>query len=161
MNRVSHLSVEAFADRARGALLSAPRSSGVGGFGDYAIGGFPLSADAIAALRPAAVLIGVSRATGGVLFTERAAHLSKHPGQIAFPGGRIDAGDGGPLEAALREAQEEVGLPAKASEVLGYLDEYFTGTGYRITPVVALIDDFSPRIDRPRWPGCSKRRLIT
>jgi 8-oxo-dGTP pyrophosphatase MutT (NUDIX family) len=97
--------------------------------------------------RRAAVLVGLQpRDTGlDVLLTRRTAHLKSHAGQIAFPGGKVDDTDEGPGAAALREAQEEVGLPASAAEPLGYLDLYETGTGYRVVPLVAVIDpDFTP-----------------
>jgi 8-oxo-dGTP pyrophosphatase MutT (NUDIX family) len=91
-------------------------------------------------LRAAAVLVGVvARDPLTVLLTERTAHLSDHAGQIAFPGGRIEEGDNGPLAAALREANEEIGLDPGYVEPLGYLAPYRTGTGFMITPVVALI----------------------
>ncbi len=96
-------------------------------------------------LTPAAVLVPViARRPLTVLLTERTAHLNAHAGQIAFPGGRIETRDASPLEAALREAHEEVGLPFEAVTPLGYLDPYRTGTGYIITPVVALVQpDFA------------------
>lgn len=75
-----------------------------------------------------------------VLLTLRAAALRKHSAQIAFPGGRIDATDGSPLIAALREAQEEIGLAPDRVRMVGYLDAYLTGTGYRVTPVVGLVE---------------------
>lgn len=91
--------------------------------------------------RPAAVLVPViAREEPTVLLTQRSKHLSTHAGQVAFPGGRIDPGDASPLAAALREADEEVGLPARFATPLGYLDSYFSGTGFRIVPVVALIE---------------------
>jgi 8-oxo-dGTP pyrophosphatase MutT (NUDIX family) len=74
-----------------------------------------------------------------VLFTQRTDTLKKHPGQIAFPGGRVDAEDTSAIETALREAQEEIGLARHHVEPIGYLDGYRTGTGFAITPVVALI----------------------
>lgn len=91
--------------------------------------------------KPAAVLIPIIPRLDGatVLFTRRSASLKNHPGQIAFPGGRIDDRDGGPLAAALREAEEEIGLKADQVELLGYLDFYQSTTGYRITPVVGLV----------------------
>jgi 8-oxo-dGTP pyrophosphatase MutT (NUDIX family) len=144
---VMHVSVSAFADRAASRLLQVPRMAGPDGFGDYAITGITMPPEKVALLRPAAVLIALNRETGGVIFTVRAQHLSKHPGQISFPGGRIERSDEGPLAAALREAEEEIGLPAAAIEPLGYLDEYFTGTGFRVTPVVALVQPFAPRLD--------------
>ncbi len=74
-----------------------------------------------------------------VLLTERAAHLRQHAGQIAFPGGRRDADDRTPIDTALREAAEEVGIAPEFVEVLGLMPHYWSGTGYRITPVVALL----------------------
>ena len=92
------------------------------------------------ALIPAAVLVGVaSGPASGVLLTRRTAHLRQHSGQVSFPGGRIDPGDASPEAAALREAQEEVGLDPSHAEVLGRLRDYATGTGYRVTPVLALL----------------------
>ncbi|MFM9936030.1 MAG: CoA pyrophosphatase [Novosphingobium sp.] len=91
-------------------------------------------------LRPAAVLIPIiARDQLTVLLTRRTETLSRHPGQIAFPGGRIDATDATPAAAALREAQEEVGLDPALVTPLGFLDTYRTGTGYRIEPLVALV----------------------
>jgi 8-oxo-dGTP pyrophosphatase MutT (NUDIX family) len=94
-----------------------------------------------AILRPAAVLVPlVARPEGAtILLTQRASALSRHAGQIAFPGGRIDATDATPLAAALREAEEEVGLTRAAVTPLGYLDPYFTGSGYRILPILAIV----------------------
>lgn len=91
-------------------------------------------------IRPAAVLIPVvDHAQPTVLLTLRAAHLNDHAGQIAFPGGKIDATDASPLEAALREAEEEVGLSRDFVEPIGYLDLYGTGFGFRILPTVARV----------------------
>lgn len=91
-------------------------------------------------IRPAAVLVPVvDRAEPTVLLTQRAAHLPQHPGQISFPGGKIDPTDATPLAAALREAQEEVGLDASFVEPIGYLDLYMTTQGFRIVPSVARI----------------------
>lgn len=91
--------------------------------------------------RPAAVLVPVvAREVPTMLLTLRSKDLSNHAGQVAFPGGRIDPGDASPLAAALREAGEEIGLPAKLATPLGYLDSYLSGTGFRIVPVVALIE---------------------
>jgi 8-oxo-dGTP pyrophosphatase MutT (NUDIX family) len=93
-------------------------------------------------LRPAAVLIGlVGRPEGArLLFTRRAAHLTDHAGQISFPGGRVEASDAGAAGAALREAQEEIGLDPGRVEVLGTLPPYRTISGYEVTPVVGWID---------------------
>lgn len=74
-----------------------------------------------------------------LLLTERSANLSRHSGQIAFPGGRTDASDPDAVETALREAEEEIGLPRDHVEVLGTLPIYETGTGFIITPVVSLV----------------------
>ena len=92
--------------------------------------------------RRAAVLVPVLPRDGGpqVLFTVRAAHLRDHSGQIAFPGGKIDAVDSSPADAALREAREEVGLPAEAIRVLGYLDPYLSATGFLVLPVLGLVN---------------------
>ncbi len=88
----------------------------------------------------AAVLVAiVLRPLPGVLLTQRTAHLAKHGGQVSFPGGRIDPGDAHPEAAALREAEEEIGLHPANVEVLGRMPTYVTGTGYRITPVLGLI----------------------
>lgn len=102
-----------------------------------------LAADSLAlvAPTPAAVLVPVVVRGNAltVLFTERTAHLSSHPGQISFPGGKIDPTDADAVSTALREAHEEIGLAAEFVEPIGYLDAYRTGTGYRIQPVVALV----------------------
>jgi 8-oxo-dGTP pyrophosphatase MutT (NUDIX family) len=89
---------------------------------------------------PAAVLVPVVLGQEpSILLTKRTSHLAKHAGQISFPGGRIDPEDSGPEAAALREAQEEIGLDAGAVEVLGRLRDHVTGTGYRITPILATV----------------------
>lgn len=97
-------------------------------------------------LREAGVLIGVLAGEAPrVLLTKRASGLKHHPGQIAFPGGKVDPGDGGPVGAALREAEEEIGLPRRAVEVLGTLPPHETVTGYVVTPVIGWIrDPFTP-----------------
>lgn len=100
-------------------------------------------------LTAAAVLVPlVHGAEPGVLLTLRASHLKDHAGQVAFPGGRMDPGDASPEAAALREAQEEIGLPPGQVELAGRLPDYATGTGYRITPVLGLLPSglaLSPR----------------
>ncbi|MFT3802940.1 MAG: CoA pyrophosphatase [Burkholderiaceae bacterium] len=92
-------------------------------------------------LRDAAVLVPIVMHDSGstVLLTERTATLSSHAGQVAFPGGRRDPEDPSAVWTALREAEEEVGLSREFVEVIGHLPEYLTGTGYRVTPVVALV----------------------
>ncbi len=91
-------------------------------------------------LIPAAVLVGITAGPApGVLLTKRTAHLRQHSGQVSFPGGRIDPGDASPEAAALREAHEEVGLDPGHVELLGRLADHITTTGYRVTPVLALL----------------------
>jgi 8-oxo-dGTP pyrophosphatase MutT (NUDIX family) len=74
-----------------------------------------------------------------LLLTQRTAHLNDHAGQVSLPGGRVDPGDASAIETALRETEEEVGLHRRHIEVLGTLPDYSTGTGFRVTPVVALV----------------------
>ena len=91
-------------------------------------------------IRPAAVLIAVvDRPEPTVLLTQRSAHLNDHAGQISFPGGKIDPTDASPLDAALREANEEVGLDPEFIDPVGYLDLYGTAFGFRILPTVARV----------------------
>lgn len=91
-------------------------------------------------IRPAAVLIPVvDHPEPTILLTQRAQHLPDHPGQISFPGGKIDKSDEGPLHSALREAEEEIGLDRSYVEPLGFLDLYMTTLGYRIVPVIARV----------------------
>jgi 8-oxo-dGTP pyrophosphatase MutT (NUDIX family) len=91
-------------------------------------------------LVPAAVLVPVvTHPVPTVLLTLRTAHLRDHAGQVSFPGGRVDADDGSAEHTALREAAEEIGLAPAAVEIIGYLPEYRTVTGFRITPVVGLV----------------------
>jgi 8-oxo-dGTP pyrophosphatase MutT (NUDIX family) len=90
--------------------------------------------------RLAAVLIGVvARPEPTVILTRRAASLRRHSGQIAFPGGRIDPDDASPLAAALREADEEIGLAPALVRPLGYLDAYLSGSGFLVIPVVGEV----------------------
>ncbi|MBB4098180.1 CoA pyrophosphatase [Sphingomonas kyeonggiensis] len=89
---------------------------------------------------PAAVLIAVTnRASPGVILTQRTETLRSHAGQVAFPGGRIDPEDDGPIGAALREAHEEIALPPASVEVVGTTDSYRTVTNYVVTPVVGVV----------------------
>lgn len=95
---------------------------------------------------PAAVLVPivVREPALSVLLTLRTAHLNDHPGQIAFPGGRTEPQDALPVDTALRETAEEIGLARSHIEVLGQLPQYLTGTGFAVTPVVALVQpDFA------------------
>lgn len=98
---------------------------------------------------PASVLVPlVMRDQVSVLLTQRTAHLSKHAGQISFPGGRQEPTDPDPVATALREAQEEVGLDPSRVRVLGTLPTYATGTGFMVTPVVGLIDPLEDEMQR-------------
>lgn len=100
---------------------------------------------------PAAVLVPVvDRPEPTVILTERPETMRRHPGQISFPGGRIDPGDGGPVAAALREAEEEIGLPPDVVEVIGIADVYRTITGFEVTPVVGVLP---PGLDLRPHPG--------
>jgi 8-oxo-dGTP pyrophosphatase MutT (NUDIX family) len=94
-----------------------------------------------AELRAAAVLVPLIDHDEGmsVLLTQRTAHLTAHAGQISFPGGRIEEADPDAIAAALRETEEEVGLPRDRVSVVGRLDTYLTGTGFEITPIVGII----------------------
>ena len=115
--------------------------------GDRSIAGFQ---DQTAG-RPAAVLIPLVARKGGALsifFTQRPETMKEHPGQISFPGGRQARGDASAVETALREAKEEIGLAPKQVEIIGRLSPYHTITGYRVTPVVGLVEGaFTPRLD--------------
>ena len=101
-------------------------------------------------LRPAAVLMAFEPSAAGLrlYLTKRASGLKHHPGQIAFPGGKLDAADADPTAAALREAEEEIGLPRGAVEVLGAMPEHETVTGFRVTPIFGLVrHSFEPRAE--------------
>jgi 8-oxo-dGTP pyrophosphatase MutT (NUDIX family) len=131
-------------------------------------------------LRPAGVLITVwtGPSAARLILTKRSSRLKHHPGQIAFPGGKVDPGDAGPVGAALRESWEEVGLPQDRVTVLGTLPQHETVTGFLVTPVLGIVSgDFTPapeageveevftvplahvtnpanfRIERRRWRG--------
>ena len=94
-------------------------------------------------LKPASVLVPVMRRRDGLrlLLTVRSAELRSHKGQISFPGGRREDSDATAAAAAVREAEEETGIPPSAVEVIGYLDDYPTTTRYMVTPVVGLVED--------------------
>lgn len=120
---------------ALGDLIARPR-------GDHDLQPEPVDIPDEASAIEAAVLVPIvlHPEAPTVLLTQRAAALRSHSAQIAFPGGRVDATDGSPLVAALREAEEEVGLAPSKVRAVGYLDAYLTGTGYRVTPVVGLVE---------------------
>lgn len=97
-------------------------------------------------LHEAGVLVPVIERPGGaaLMLTMRASTLKHHPGQIAFPGGKVEAGDAGVVDAALREAEEEVGLRRDGVEVIGALPVHETVTSFTVTPVLALVQPFEP-----------------
>jgi 8-oxo-dGTP pyrophosphatase MutT (NUDIX family) len=108
--------------------------------GDHDLDPMAAAIAAVRPIRPAAVLVPVvARDEPMVLLTQRSAHLKDHAGQISFPGGKIDPADASPMAAALREANEEIGLAADRIEPIGYLDLYLTTFGFRIVPVVARV----------------------
>ena len=101
-------------------------------------------------ITPAAVLVAiVNRPDPTVILTLRPETMRRHPGQISFPGGRIDPGDDGPIAAALREAEEEIGLPPGAVEIIGIADVYRTITGFEVTPVVGIVPPDLPLSPHP------------
>lgn len=128
-------------------------------------------------LIPAAVLMPIVQRPGAltVLLTQRTAHLRDHAGQVSFPGGRTEASDDSPVATALREAHEEVGLDPSQVEVLGTMAQYRTGTGFVVTPVVALVtpplnlklddfevaDVFEPPLEFLLDPGNHRRERIS
>ncbi len=116
--------------------LSAARAAMAGRTSDFDLNGMP--AGERPALRGAGVLVAV-RDTGRVILTKRSSALSQHPGQIAFPGGKIEPFDRDAAQAALREAWEETALPGGAVEVLGELPGHETVTGFSMVPVLALV----------------------
>jgi 8-oxo-dGTP pyrophosphatase MutT (NUDIX family) len=131
-----------------------PRSGRAFGPGDWDLDP-ELKAD-LAAMeppRPAAVLVPiVLRPRLTVMLTQRSHDVPSHPGQISFPGGKVEECDTTPIDCALREAREEIGLSADFVEPLGYLDGYRTGTGFQISPVVAFV--------RPGFPMALDAREV-
>lgn len=115
-----------------------PHSNGAPARGDHDLNPGTRTGDPLV---PAAVLVAlIERASGTtVMLTRRTEHLAHHPGQISFPGGHMDANDDSLEETALREAEEETGLERRHVEIIGRLDDYQTRTGFRVTPVVALV----------------------
>ena len=100
--------------------------------------------------RAAAVLVPITdRREPGVILTQRPDWLRSHAGQVAFPGGKIDETDENAVAAALREAEEEIALPRHLVEVLGHADEYRSGSGYRITPVIGVVPADVPLAPNP------------
>ncbi|MDH3581330.1 MAG: CoA pyrophosphatase [Hyphomicrobiales bacterium] len=100
--------------------------------------------------RPAAILVPViDRAPEAtVILTQRTAHLRTHAGQISFPGGSMEAGDATPVETALRETQEEIGIEPEHVDVIGFLETYQTSTGFRVAPAVGIVSpDFTLQCD--------------
>jgi 8-oxo-dGTP pyrophosphatase MutT (NUDIX family) len=134
-----------FFDRARARLtLGAPRAlmdpTAEGARGDLDLNPEMWIRAGVTASKPAAVLVPIiDRHRPTVLLTLRTAELASHAGQVAFPGGKIDAVDESPVAAALREAREEIGLAARLIEPIGYLDLYLTFSGFRILPTVARV----------------------
>jgi len=145
MRAEAALSSAEFFERARARLnLDVPEGLADASFtpkrGDHDADPVMLKIAAVRPIRPAAVLVPVvEHAEPTVLLTQRAQHLPNHPGQISFPGGKIEASDQTPLGAALRETEEEIGLDRQAVTPLGYLDLYMTTLGYRIVPVIARV----------------------
>ncbi|WP_430428100.1 CoA pyrophosphatase [Parasphingorhabdus sp.] len=104
----------------------------------------------IAGLRDAAVLIAVTdRPDPGVIFVQRPNHMRNHPGQVAFPGGKIDPGDSDAIDAALREAHEEVALERVHVDIIGLTDSFQSGSGYNIQPVLGVIPPDLPFVADP------------
>lgn len=136
--------IDALAGRLRAALHPLDAPPAIPPWNLSELDGLPLPPQP----QPAAVLVGIiPRASGAdVLLTRRNDDLRHHGGQVSFPGGRIEPDDASPAAAALREAREEVGLPAAQAYVLGYLDPLLTLTGFRVVPTVVLVDaGFRPR----------------
>lgn len=147
-DRDDRLTVEGFRalaaarlDRDVSEAIFDPRTGKAWGRGDWDLNPEMLADFAVMPpARPAAVLVGVVAGDElTVLLTERTTDLPTHAGQIAFPGGKIEPDDPGPVDAAIREAWEEIGLDRTHVEPLGFLDSYRTGTGFSVAPVVAIV----------------------
>jgi len=145
---VDHFGETSFRTLAREGLLTAPsqaifdpRTGRALGPGDWDLNPeFKEDLAAMAPPRPAAVLVPiVLRPSLTVMLTQRSHDMPSHPGQISFPGGKMEECDLNPVDCALREAREEIGLPADNVETLGFLDSYRTGSGFQISPVVAFV----------------------
>lgn len=139
--------VDALIDRIAGRLLRAPEPVDDGALRPDGMPETPHARPPV----PAAVLIALVRRSEGlsILYTERSTELRSHSGQIAFPGGKVDPTDTDAADAALREANEEVGLERTDARVLGFMPHYYTGTNYLITPVVAVVEPRQPFIPNP------------
>ena len=144
------------ADRLRAALEIGHRSS------PELIGGDVLDEEALAhGITPAAVLVAVvDRPDPTVILTLRPETMRKHPGQVSFPGGRIDPGDDGPIDAALREAEEEIGLARGQVEIIGLADRYRTVTGFEVTPVLGIVPPDLPLTPASRRGGGGVRGAV-
>jgi 8-oxo-dGTP pyrophosphatase MutT (NUDIX family) len=149
-----HLSAPEFISRAAARLsLDAPQGLTDPDFVPRHDDDDPAVMAAIAAMRPiraSAVLVPIiARRELTVLFTQRTSHLRDHSGEVSFPGGKIDEVDANPAAAALREAEEEIGLDRRFVEPLGYLDVHIVPSGFRIVPTLALVrEGFSVQISR-------------
>jgi 8-oxo-dGTP pyrophosphatase MutT (NUDIX family) len=131
---------EAFLRRAAARLRSEPPDAAESVSGDHRLNPGYVPPPNVR-YKEAAVLIPVvaRQPQAAVILTLRTASLRDHSGQIAFPGGKIGPEDSGPAAAALREAEEEIGLPPSSVTIVGYLDAYLTGTGFRVVPVVGCV----------------------
>ena len=124
---------------------------------DHLLISAPLSSNASKKLRKAAVLIAIVNHEDGLhlLLTQRPLHLRAHPGQISFPGGKVEKTDKNPIDTALREAEEEIGLLASNVDVLGLFPAHNTFTGFEITPIIGLVKSpFTPVLDPGEVADC-------